>query len=404
MAIPVPRQSEPSAAGFGKLDHLKFSMGRSRRLTRICLVRLLSLLDAPANLFNVFADVVVAQLLLLHALGCRTPVAPLLLGALGDDLLEVGNDPLLNRSCGDVRNQQHIPLVVDHPPTPLCCNPIHKKKQGLNEAHDSSLCQKAEGPEQLGLGWGGKENVPMRSVPTHFTSRKQKGKSKTLSPRYTPSADHPYSLESFLSRPLKESDSSAFAPPDWDLFDQDQLKFRFCVLENSLVVVLDVVVLHAREPRTNGVEADPAGILAAFPSVAVCTVLAEGSDLEVVLVASVASLGRGELLGAKGGRPSTGGLNARSMFVVPIAIVLVPESARAWLEPIRDRAAWENSPRDALVEKGAAGCGVRCSALAGAMGNSAFRSTRECPAAWSGDLRRWGRAPESVEGFEGRGG
>lgn len=40
----------------------------------------------------------------------------------------------------------------------------------------------------------------MRSVPSHRTARKQKGKSSAVSAKYTPSADQPYSLDSFFRR------------------------------------------------------------------------------------------------------------------------------------------------------------------------------------------------------------
>lgn len=85
---------------------------------------------------------------------------------------------------------------------------------------------------------------------------------------YTPNADHPYSLPSFLRRPLKDNASSALAPPAWDLLDQDQLKFLFCVLDSNFVAVFALAFLHACEPR-NGVEAARPGIIAACPFVAV---------------------------------------------------------------------------------------------------------------------------------------
>jgi hypothetical protein len=50
-------------------------------------------------------------------------------------------------------------------------------------------------------------------VPTVRTSKKQNGKSNTDSDRYTPTAVQPYSLDSFFSLPLKDSDSSAAAFP-----------------------------------------------------------------------------------------------------------------------------------------------------------------------------------------------
>lgn len=50
---------------------------------------------------------------------------------------------------------------------------------------------------------------PILSVPTTRTSRKQKGKSRTLKAKYTPTADQPYSLESFFSLWLSDNDSWA---------------------------------------------------------------------------------------------------------------------------------------------------------------------------------------------------
>ncbi len=44
----------------------------------------------------------------------------------------------------------------------------------------------------------------MLSVPTVRTRRKQNGKSRTLRPRYTPTADQPYSRDSFLSLALSD--------------------------------------------------------------------------------------------------------------------------------------------------------------------------------------------------------
>lgn len=41
---------------------------------------------------------------------------------------------------------------------------------------------------------------PMRSVPSMRTARKQKGKSRADRPRYTPTAEYPYSLDSDFSR------------------------------------------------------------------------------------------------------------------------------------------------------------------------------------------------------------
>lgn len=54
---------------------------------------------------------------------------------------------------------------------------------------------------------GERIDLPIFSVPTVRTSKKQKGKSSTDSAKYTPTAVQPYSLDSFLSLPLKDSDS-----------------------------------------------------------------------------------------------------------------------------------------------------------------------------------------------------
>lgn len=111
----------------------------------------------------------------------------------------------------------------------------------------------------------------MRSVPTHFTSRKQKGKSRTLSPIYTPTAHQPYSRESFFNRPLNDNDSSALPPLAWDLLDHDQLKFLFCVLSKTLPVKFVVPLLHACWLRRKGVDAAHPGKPAAFfPLALVC--------------------------------------------------------------------------------------------------------------------------------------
>lgn len=45
-----------------------------------------------------------------------------------------------------------------------------------------------------------KPNIPILSVPTVLTKRKQNGKSSTLNAIYTPTAVHPYSRDSFFSR------------------------------------------------------------------------------------------------------------------------------------------------------------------------------------------------------------
>lgn len=42
-------------------------------------------------------------------------------------------------------------------------------------------------------------NLPILSVPTVLTNKKQNGKSNTLNAIYTPTAVHPYSRDSFLS-------------------------------------------------------------------------------------------------------------------------------------------------------------------------------------------------------------
>jgi len=54
---------------------------------------------------------------------------------------------------------------------------------------------------------------PIFSVPTVRTSKKQNGKSNTDSARYIPTADQPYSFDSFFSRALSDSDCSGAASP-----------------------------------------------------------------------------------------------------------------------------------------------------------------------------------------------
>lgn len=53
----------------------------------------------------------------------------------------------------------------------------------------------AKPPEQRQL----EVNLPILSVPTVLTNKKQNGKSNTLNAIYTPTAVHPYSRDSFLS-------------------------------------------------------------------------------------------------------------------------------------------------------------------------------------------------------------
>lgn len=55
--------------------------------------------------------------------------------------------------------------------------------------------------------------VHILSVPTMRTSRKQKGKSRTDNPKYTPTDTHPYSLVSFLSLALSDDGSASFCAP-----------------------------------------------------------------------------------------------------------------------------------------------------------------------------------------------
>lgn len=169
----------------------------------------------------------------------------------------------------------------------------------------------------------------MRSVPTIFTSKKQNGKSRTLRARYTPTVAHPYSRDSFRNRPLRESDSSAFGPPDCDLLDHDQLKLRFCVLDSRFCVV--VVLLHACELRRNGDAVDPAARPAVrVPFVATCMLLeGAGMELAVFRQACVASLCKGEFVVvvvvavvANGWRPSGGNRSARNMLAVFRSFVL----------------------------------------------------------------------------------
>lgn len=57
----------------------------------------------------------------------------------------------------------------------------------------------------------------MRSTPSNRTAAKQNGKSSAESPRYTPSAAHPYSRDSFFNRCDSDAFSEVPAPaPDPD--------------------------------------------------------------------------------------------------------------------------------------------------------------------------------------------
>ncbi|KAK1247792.1 hypothetical protein MKX07_000680 [Trichoderma sp. CBMAI-0711] len=68
---------------------------------------------------------------------------------------------------------------------------------------------------------------------------KQNGKSRTLSAKYTPTADHPYSLDSFLNRPLSDRFSS-LAPCAALRLHAEKKKLRLCVapLAKKLSAVL----------------------------------------------------------------------------------------------------------------------------------------------------------------------
>lgn len=185
-------------------------------------------------------------------------------------------------------------------------------------AHSRGLGTAQAGIDEPSMGH---RHSQIRSVPAHFTNKKQKGKSKTLSRKYTPTADHPYSRESFFKRPLKDSESSAFAPPAWARRDHDQLKFLFCVLDSNLPVEPVVAFLHM-VLRNNGPDADhPTKPAVGFALVAFC-VLCVDSVLALVLFFHdcVASLWKGELVMvavrvANGGRPSAGVRSARSMLL-----------------------------------------------------------------------------------------
>lgn len=101
MTIYLPRQKLIPASNPGKCP--RKSRESSCGLTRICFVCLLSFLNAPADLLNLLTDVIVANLLLfdflIRSMPCCTPFVDLLFDALGNDSLEIGNDPFLNRSC-----------------------------------------------------------------------------------------------------------------------------------------------------------------------------------------------------------------------------------------------------------------------------------------------------------------
>lgn len=170
----------------------------------------------------------------------------------------------------------------------------------------------------------------MRSVPAHFTRRKQKGKSSTLSARYTPTADHPYSRESFRNLPLRDNDSSPpLAPLVCDLRDHDQLKLRFRVLESKRYGVDVPRFLHACEPRIDAdacaCAADGAAVVAA-PLLDECRLLFEGMGVGFLaaLQLGAKSLWKGEVevevvvevpvLGRKGWRPNIEERSARIML------------------------------------------------------------------------------------------
>lgn len=158
----------------------------------------------------------------------------------------------------------------------------------------------------------------MRSVPAHFTRRKQNGKSKTLNAKYTPTADQPYSRDNFRSLPLRDSDSSPLAPPVCDLRDHDQLKFLLCILES----------------RDFGGGGGFRGMLCVANRAAVdfAALLAEcilltvvGVGIVVFLQVCATSLWKGEVLEDvvlialvdQGWRPRVDGRNARIMLCVP---------------------------------------------------------------------------------------
>lgn len=143
---------------------------------------------------------------------------------------------------------------------------------------------------------------------------------------YTPTADQPYSLESFFNRPLNDSDSSAWAPLPCDLLDHDQLKFLFCVLPSNLPGKVDVAFLHVCGPCRKGADADhPAKPAVVFPLVAVCMFRVDaGLETELFFQACVASLCSGEFVVVvvpivKGWRPSGGVRSVRNMAVAMLA-------------------------------------------------------------------------------------
>lgn len=107
---------------------------------------------------------------------------------------------------------------------------------------------------------------------------------------YTPNADHPYSLPSFLRRPLNDSGSSSLAPPAWERLDHDQLKFLFCVLESSFVVLFALAFLHVCEFRNKGAQVVRPGTLVVLPSVIVCILLENACDLRLFFEACIAKL------------------------------------------------------------------------------------------------------------------
>jgi hypothetical protein len=144
------------------------------QLTGIGLVPLIGLLDAPAYHLHVLAEFIVAEILAFCLLQGLAVLAPERLDLLGDNLLYDRDNKLLRGSC---------------------------------EAMSAMTFQTSENSEEL----RGVVDLPILSVPSVLTSRKQKGKSSTLRAKYTPTADQPYSLDSFFNLALSDRDCSAAA-------------------------------------------------------------------------------------------------------------------------------------------------------------------------------------------------
>lgn len=292
------------------------------QLTGVSMIAFLCLFNAPADLLDVFADVIVSQFFLLGLLHCRSVFMPLLLDAVGYGLLDIGKYPMFNGSYG--RTLISTFRCADWPFV--------------------TAILRLMGLQML-------SNVPIRSVPAHLTRRKQKGKSRTLRARYTPTADHPYSRDSFRNLPLRDNDSSPpLAPPVCDLRDQDQLKFRFCVLESRRFGSDVPRCLHACEPRVNADGcACPAARAAAAPLFGECILLARtGEDVLAALKPEEDSLWKGAafvevvMVGRKGCHP---GIEGRSARIMLRKRAQVSELTRICIARAKSKEFWEDGCR-----------------------------------------------------------